>query len=96
MAASFPLGESKPLRPDLPRAVSTDPALILVEVVPVLSVIALHNRDLLVGQTRQPADDLMVGAPVLEIWDQVVDCNATGRFDTSNWSPSRRSSFTLG
>jgi hypothetical protein len=78
MAASFLLGESKPLRLNLPRAVRFDKALILVELVPVLPVVALDERYLLVGQTWKPADDLIIRAPVLEVWNQVVDCNPAG------------------
>src|SRR5208337_2066141 len=79
MAVAFRLGETKPLRPNLLRAVSSDTALILVELVPVLPVVALDDRDLLVGQTRKPADDLIVGAPVLEVRHQGVDCNPAVR-----------------
>jgi hypothetical protein len=66
-AASFRLWETKPLRPNLLRAVSSDAALIHVELVLVLPVVALDDPDLLVTQTRDPADDLILGAPVLEV-----------------------------
>jgi hypothetical protein len=79
MVVSFPLGETNPLGLNPLRAVSLDTALILVELVPVLLVVLLDDRDFLVGQTRKPADDLIVGAPVLEIGNQVVHCNPTGR-----------------
>jgi hypothetical protein len=76
--ASFRLWETKPLRPNLLRAVSLDAALILVELILVLPVVALDDPNLLVSQTRDPADDLVVGAPVLEVRNQVVNRNAAG------------------
>jgi hypothetical protein len=78
VAASFPLGETKPLQPNLFRAVSSDTAFVLIQFVLVLPVVALDDRDLLVGQTREPASDLIVGAPVLEVRNEVVDSNPAG------------------
>jgi len=65
MAASFPLWETKPLRPNLFRVVGPDTAVVLVKLVLVLKVVALADPDLLVSQTGDPADDLVVGAPLL-------------------------------
>jgi hypothetical protein len=76
--ASFRLWETKPLRPNLLRTVSLDAALILVELILVLPVVALNDPNLLVGQTRDPAYDLVVGAPVLEVRNQVVNRNPAG------------------
>jgi hypothetical protein len=67
MATSFAIGETKLLRPNLFRAIGSDAALVLVKLVPVLPVVELDDRDLLVSQTGEPADDLVVGAPVLEV-----------------------------
>jgi hypothetical protein len=78
MAASFPLGEPKPLQPNLCRAVRLDTAFILIQLVLVLPVIALDDRDLLVSQTGNPADDPVVRAPVLKVWNQVVNRNPAG------------------
>ena len=74
--------EAKPrLAKDFRRAieaVSSDAALILVELILVLPIVALHDPNLLVSQTRDPADDLVVGAPVLEVRNQVVNRNPAG------------------
>src|SRR5262249_19838636 len=75
---SFRLWETEPLRPNLLRAVSSDAALIVVELVLVLPVVALDDPDLLVTQTRDPANDLIFGAPVLEVRNQVVNRNPAG------------------
>jgi hypothetical protein len=78
LAASFPFWEPKPLRPNLFRAVGSDTAFVLVKLVLVFPVIALDDLDLLVSQTGEPADDLVVGAPLLEIRNQIVDRNPAG------------------
>jgi len=78
MAASLPLWETKPLQPNLFRAVGSDAALVLVKLVLVLPVVALNDPDFLVSQTGEPADHLIVGAPVLEVRNQVVDRNPAG------------------
>ena len=84
MAASFRLWETKPLRPNLLRTVSSDAALILVELILVLPAVALDDPNLLVSQTRDPADDLVVGEPVLEVRNQVVNRNpADGELEPS-------------
>jgi len=69
----------KPLRANLLRAVGPDATLVLVEFILVLAVVTLDDRDLLVSQTGEPVDDLVVGAPVLEVRDQVVDGDPAGR-----------------
>ncbi len=48
VAVSSPLGESKPLRPNLLRAVFSDTALVIVKFVALLPVVALDDLDLLV------------------------------------------------
>jgi hypothetical protein len=58
-----------PLRANLFRAVGSNAAFVLVEFILVLAVVTLDDRDLLVGQAGEPADDLVVGAPVLEVRD---------------------------
>ena len=78
MAASFPLWETKPLQPNLFGAIGSNAALVLVKLVLVLPVVSLDDLDLLVGQTGEPADDLVVGAPVLEVRDQVVNRDPAG------------------
>src|SRR5208337_3020871 len=78
MAASFPLWETKPLQPNLFGAICSDAALVLVKLVLVLPVVSLDDLDLLVGQTGEPADDLVVGAPVLEVRNQVVNRDPVG------------------
>jgi hypothetical protein len=47
MAASFPFGKTKPLQPNLFRAVRLDTAFVLIKLVLVLPVVALDDRDLL-------------------------------------------------
>ena len=47
MAASFPLGETKPLQPNLFRSVRLDTTFVVIQLVLVLPVVALDNRDLL-------------------------------------------------
>jgi hypothetical protein len=79
VAVSSQRGESNPLQQNLFRAVGLDTALILVELVVVLAVVVLDDRDLVVSQTWKPADDLIVGAPVQEVRDQVVDGNPARR-----------------
>jgi hypothetical protein len=78
MAASFPLWETEPLQPNLFRAVGPDTAFVLVKLVCVLPVLALDDPDLLVSQNGEPADDLVVGAPVLEVPNKVVNRDPTG------------------
>jgi hypothetical protein len=53
--------------------------LVFVELILVFKVVTLDHGDLFVTQTRQPADDLIVRAPVLKIWYQVVDRDPAGR-----------------
>src|SRR5208282_3479480 len=48
VAASFPLGETKPLQPNPFRAVRPETAFVLIKFVLVLPVIALDDPDLLV------------------------------------------------
>ncbi len=67
MTASFPLREPKPLQPDLFRAVDPDTPFVLIKLVLVLPVVALGDPDLLVSQTGDPADNLVVGASVLKV-----------------------------
>ena len=55
MTASFRLGETKPLQPNLFRAVRLDMAFVPIKFVLVLPVLALDDPDLLVSQTRDPA-----------------------------------------
>jgi hypothetical protein len=76
--ASFRFWETKPLRPNLLRTVSLDAALILIELILVLPVEALDDPNLLVGQTRDPTDDLVVGAPSLKVRNLVVNRNPAG------------------
>ncbi len=78
MAASFPLRETKPLQTDLFRAVGQNAALVIVEFILVLPVVAFDDRDLLVSQTWEPADDLIVRAFVLKVRDQVMNRNPAG------------------
>jgi len=78
MVASVPLGEAKPLQPNLFRAIGADAAFVLVKLVLVLLVIALDDRDLVVGQSGEPADDLVVGAPFLDVRHQVVHGDPAG------------------
>src|SRR5437870_3636388 len=78
MAASFRLGETKPLQPNLFRAVRLDTAFVLIKFVLVLPVVALDDPDLLVSQTRDPADDLVVGTPFLEVRNQVMNRDSAG------------------
>src|SRR5262245_18207954 len=78
MAASFPFGEAKPLQPNLLRAVRLDTAFVLIQLVLVLPVVALVDRDLMVSQTGNPADDLVVGAPRLAVRNEVMDGNPAG------------------
>src|SRR5689334_17530444 len=78
MAASFPLGDTKPLQPEWFRAVRLDTTFVVIQPVLVLSVVALDDRDLLVSQTGNPADDLIVGAPRLEVRNQVMNRNPAG------------------
>ncbi len=85
MAASFPLGEPKPLQPNLFRAVGPDTPFILIKLVLVLPVVALDDPDLLVSQTGDPADNLVVGAPVLKVRNQVVNRDpACGELEPSS------------
>jgi hypothetical protein len=67
-----------PLRPNLFRAKGLDAALVLVKLVLVLPVVPLDDRDLLVSQTGEPAEDLVVGAPGLEVRNQVVNRDPAG------------------
>jgi hypothetical protein len=75
MAGSFRLWETKSLHPNLFRAIGLDTMFVLVKLVLVLPVVARQDRDLLVRQTGDPADDFVVGGPVLEIRNQVVNRN---------------------
>jgi hypothetical protein len=79
MAASVPLGEANPLQPDLFRAVRLDATFVLIQLVLVLPIVALDDRDLFVSQTGDPADDLVVGAPRLEVRNQVMNGDPAGR-----------------
>ena len=84
LAASFPLWETKTLQPNLFREIGLDAALVLVKLVLVLPVVALDDPDLLVSQTGDPADDLVVGAAVLEVRNQVVNRDpAVGELEPS-------------
>src|SRR5262245_17846729 len=78
MAASFLFRETKPLQPHLFCAVRLDTTFVLIKLVLVLPVVALDDLDLLVTQTGDPADDLVVGAPRLEVRNQVMNCNPAG------------------
>ena len=78
MAASFRVGETKPLQSNLFRAVRPDATFVLIKFVLVQPVVALDDLDLLVSQTRNPADDLILGAPVLVVRNQVVNRNPAG------------------
>ncbi len=78
MAASFPPRDTKTLQADLFRAVGPDAALVIVEFVLVLPVVAFDDRDRLVSQTWEPADDLIVRAAVLKVRDQVMNRNPAG------------------
>src|SRR5947209_3848597 len=78
MAASFRLGEPKPLQPNLFRAVRLDTAFVLIKFALVLPVVALNDPDLLVSQTWDPADDLVVGTPFLEVRNQVMNRDPAG------------------
>jgi len=78
MTASFSLRETKPLQTDLFRAVGQDAALVIVEFVLVLPVVAFDDRDLLVSQTWEPAEDLIVRASVLKVRDQVMNRDPAG------------------
>jgi hypothetical protein len=60
MAASFPLWETKLLQSNLFRAISFYGALVLVKLVPVLPVVALDDRDLVVSQTGEPSDYIVI------------------------------------
>jgi hypothetical protein len=64
--------------------VRLDTALVLIKFVLVLPVVARDDADFIATQTRDPADDLIVGAPVLEVWNQVVNRNpAAGELEPS-------------
>jgi hypothetical protein len=73
VVALFPLGDPKALQPDLLRSVRLDAALVLIKLALVLLIVALDDRDLFVSQARNPADDLVVGAPALKIRDQIMN-----------------------
>jgi hypothetical protein len=77
LAASFQLGVTKPLRPNLFRAVRSDAAFVLVEFVLMLPIVAFNDRYFLLSQSGEPADDLVVGATSLEVRNQVVNRNLT-------------------
>jgi hypothetical protein len=72
------IGETKPLEPILFRAERLEEAFVLVKLVLELPVVALDDGDLFVSQTGNPSDDLVVGAPALEVRNQVVNCNPAG------------------
>jgi hypothetical protein len=57
----------------------SDAALVLVKFVLVLPVVVLDDPDLLVSQTGEPAHDLLVGATLLEVRNQVVNRDPAGR-----------------
>src|SRR5262245_23659402 len=78
MAASVPFGEAMPLQPDLFPSVRLDATFVLIQLVLVLPVVTLDDRDLLVSQTGDPADDLVEGAPRLQIRNQVMNGDPAG------------------
>jgi hypothetical protein len=84
LPASFPLWEPEALQPNPFRAIGLDAALVRVKLVLVLPVVALDDPHLLASQTGDPADDLVVGAAVLEVRNQVVNRNpAVGKLEAS-------------
>jgi hypothetical protein len=56
----------------------SDTVLVVVQLVLMLPVVALDDPDLLVSQTGEPADDLLVGATFLEVGNQVVNRDPAG------------------
>src|SRR5437588_4458111 len=55
------------------------PAVLFVEHRLVLPVVPLDDPNLLVTEGRNPADDLVVGSPSLEVVDEVQDGNTASR-----------------
>jgi hypothetical protein len=60
VATSFPLGETKPLQSNLFGAMGSNATFVVVKLVLVLPVVALDDRDLVIGQSGKPAHDLVV------------------------------------
>ena len=66
------------MQSNLFQAVGSDAALVVIELVLVLVVVALDDLDLIATETGEPADDLIVRAPFLEVRNQVVDRDPAG------------------
>jgi hypothetical protein len=60
IAASLPLGETKPLQSSLFGAMGSNATFVVVKLVLVIQVVALDDRDLFMGQTGEPTDDIVV------------------------------------
>jgi len=78
LASSLPRWKPKPLCPNLFGAMGSDAAFVLVKLGLMLAIVAVDDPDLLVGQAREPADDLVVGAAFLEVGDEIVDRDPAG------------------
>src|SRR5205085_9570782 len=72
------LGKPQSLQPNLFLAVLPRLSILFVELFLVLPVILFDERDLLTGEGWNPADDLVVSSPFLEIGNEVQHGDPAG------------------
>jgi hypothetical protein len=79
MAGCLSFWNTKPLQPNLLSSMSSVASLVVIKLVLVFLIAALDDLNLIVRQTREPANDLVVGATVLKLRNQVRNGNPAGR-----------------